>query len=88
MPLAAVSLRADEIYDAVREKILKNAESYPPGLLEQYNTQIRRIEEQAPGCEFISFPGFASLPNPPKPVYALTLRHWHCLTLNARTASI
>jgi hypothetical protein len=50
----------------IREKIHKNADTYPPGLLEQYEIQLRRIEEQAPGCELISIPCFMSFPHPPK----------------------
>jgi hypothetical protein len=70
MPLGALSPRAKEIHDAMADKIEKNANSYPPGLLEQYKIQLRRIEQEVPGCEMISFPAFHSFPNPPKPVRA------------------
>jgi hypothetical protein len=67
MPLEALSRRSEDIHGAVREKITKNADSYAPGLLEQYKIMLRRLDEGAPGCELISFPGFLSFPNPPKP---------------------
>jgi hypothetical protein len=88
MPLEALSPRGKEIHDAVREKIMKNADSYPPGLLEQYKIQLRRIEEQAPASELISIPGFMSYPNPPKPVRVVPRWCRRSLTSNARTGSI
>jgi hypothetical protein len=84
MSLEDVSPRGKEINNAAREKILKNADSYPAGLLEQYQIQLRRIEEQVPSCEFVSCPAFASTPNPPKPVrrfihYVIDV-HSSCIT--------
>ncbi|TFK47587.1 alcohol oxidase [Heliocybe sulcata] len=67
VPLTMLSKRADAIYKAAKEKIEKNASKYPPGLLEQYRIQLERLDRGAPGCEFISFPGFLSRPNPPQP---------------------
>jgi hypothetical protein len=75
MPLDALSPRAKEIHGDMADKIEKNADSYPPGLLEQYKIQLRRIEQQSPGCEMISFPGFLSFPNPPKPVRVSSEMH-------------
>ncbi|EPQ53452.1 alcohol oxidase [Gloeophyllum trabeum ATCC 11539] len=67
VPLQMLSKRADDIHKAARDKIEKNAAKYPSGLLEQYRIQLERLERGAPGCEYITFPGFLSQPNPPKP---------------------
>ncbi|TFK48618.1 alcohol oxidase [Heliocybe sulcata] len=67
VPLQMLSKRADEIHEAAKEKIENNASKYSPQLREQYKIQLERLEKGAPGCEFISFPGFLSRPNPPKP---------------------
>lgn len=66
VPLQMLSKRAEEIHKKAREKILKNEDKYPPGLLAQYRIQLERLERQSPGCEMIHFPGFLSRPNPPK----------------------
>ncbi|OSD04609.1 GMC oxidoreductase [Trametes coccinea BRFM310] len=63
--LGQISPKADEIIKATEEKILKNANNYPPGALEQYKILLERLRD-GPGCEFISFPGMCSRPNPPK----------------------
>ncbi|CDO76653.1 GMC oxidoreductase [Trametes cinnabarina] len=63
--LSQISPKADEIVKATEEKIWKNAKNYPPGLLEQYKLLLDRLRNSA-GCEFISFPGMLSRPNPPK----------------------
>ncbi|KAI0650509.1 GMC oxidoreductase [Trametes meyenii] len=63
--LHEISPRANDIIKATEEKILKNANNYPPGLLEQYKISLERLKN-APGCEFISFPGMCSKPNPPE----------------------
>ena len=41
---------------------MKNADSYPPGLLEQYKISLERLKNGV-GCEFISFPGLNSRPS-------------------------
>jgi len=66
-PLRKITARADQIIATAKEKILRNADKYPPGLLEQYKIQLERLEKDAPLCEIISLPGFLSGPNPPEP---------------------
>jgi hypothetical protein len=61
--LGMVSARADEIHRTAKKKIEANASKYPPGLLEQYEIQLERLNEGAPGIEFISHFGFASAPS-------------------------
>ncbi|KAI0331244.1 GMC oxidoreductase [Cubamyces sp. BRFM 1775] len=64
--LHQVTPRADEIIKAAEDKIMKNAASYPPGLLEQYKISLERLRHSA-GCEFIMFPGMLT-PYPNTPV--------------------
>ncbi|KAI0832660.1 GMC oxidoreductase [Trametes gibbosa] len=64
--LGQVSKRAPEIFKATEEKIAKNADSYPPGLLEQYKISLERLKDGV-GCEYITFAGMCSRPNPPVP---------------------
>ncbi|VDC02256.1 unnamed protein product [Peniophora sp. CBMAI 1063] len=66
-PLQLHSKRADEIHAAAIKKIEANKDKYPPGLWEQYQIQIQRLKDGAPGCEIVDVPGFLSFPNPPKP---------------------
>ncbi|KAA1466850.1 alcohol oxidase [Dentipellis sp. KUC8613] len=66
-PLQSYSDRADEIQRAAKEKILREADTYPPGLLEQYKIQIERWERRAAGVEIVVFNGFLAFPNPPTP---------------------
>ncbi|KAA1466849.1 alcohol oxidase [Dentipellis sp. KUC8613] len=66
-PLQSYSDRADEIQKAAKENILRNADSYPPGLLEQYKVQIDRMERLAAGVEIVMITGFLAFPNPPVP---------------------
>ncbi|KAH9899627.1 hypothetical protein C8Q73DRAFT_680554 [Cubamyces lactineus] len=54
--LHQITPRADEIIKAAEDKIMKNAASYPPGLLEQYKISLDRLRNSA-GCEIIIFPG-------------------------------
>ncbi|CDO78283.1 GMC oxidoreductase [Trametes cinnabarina] len=63
--LSQISPKADAIIKAAEDKVMKNANDYPPGLLEQYKILLDRLRNDA-GCEFISFPGMCSRPNPPK----------------------
>lgn len=60
--LDKVTPRAKEIIKATEDKIMKNANSYPPGLLEQYKISLERLKNGV-GCEFISFPGLNSRPS-------------------------
>ncbi|KAH7915955.1 hypothetical protein BJ138DRAFT_1169640 [Hygrophoropsis aurantiaca] len=64
--LASISDRAQSIYEAAREKIKANWNSYSPGLQDQYKIQLERLENASP-CEIILVPGFLSFPNPPAP---------------------
>lgn len=57
-----LSDKSGDIYKAAEEKIVRNADKYPPGLLEQYKIQLERLRTDAPGCEIISFPGHLSAP--------------------------
>ncbi|OCH96663.1 hypothetical protein OBBRIDRAFT_830066 [Obba rivulosa] len=57
----------DAIIEAAKEHILRNADTYPPGWLEQFKIHLERLENDAPTCEIITFPGFMSGPNPPEP---------------------
>ena len=66
-PLQLYSKRANEIHQAAIKKLEANKDKYPPGLWEQYQIQIERLKEHAPGCEVVNVPGFLSFPNPPKP---------------------
>ncbi|EIW61651.1 GMC oxidoreductase [Trametes versicolor FP-101664 SS1] len=63
--LSEISPRADEIFEAAEHKMMKNGNTYPPGLLEQYKISLERLKDGV-GCEFISFPGMCSQPNPPE----------------------
>ncbi|KII91114.1 hypothetical protein PLICRDRAFT_173018 [Plicaturopsis crispa FD-325 SS-3] len=64
-PLKAYSPRADELLEGIREKVKKNGDSYPPGVLDQYKILIERLERGAPGPEVISYPGLLTVRNPP-----------------------
>ncbi|TFY73449.1 hypothetical protein EWM64_g10563 [Hericium alpestre] len=73
--------RTEEIYKAAKETLLKNADGYPPGLLEQYKIQIERMERKAPGLEMVVIPGFLSAPNTPesaKKYYTILLINNQC----------
>lgn len=60
--LSEITPRADEIFQAAEHKMMKNGNSYPPGLLEQYKISLERLKDGV-GCEFISFPGMCSQPS-------------------------
>ncbi|KAA1474158.1 alcohol oxidase [Dentipellis sp. KUC8613] len=66
-PLQSYSDRADEIQKAAKENILRNVDTYPPGLLEQYKIQIERMKRGAAGAEIVVVTGFLAFPNPPVP---------------------
>jgi len=60
--LQAISDRGDDIIKAAREKFEKRV-TYPPGLKEQYELQLNRMErteDRAAHCEVILYPGFFS----------------------------
>jgi hypothetical protein len=65
--LDQLSLKAGEIHTAAQTKLMQDALEYPPGLRDQYKLMLERIARGSPGLELMSFPGFASRPNPPKP---------------------
>ncbi|KZT32740.1 alcohol oxidase [Sistotremastrum suecicum HHB10207 ss-3] len=65
-PLTTYTPRAQDLYDELSTKITENMDKYPPGLREQYDIQLERLEKGAPAFELISFPGFFSYPNPPE----------------------
>ncbi|CCM01757.1 uncharacterized protein FIBRA_03823 [Fibroporia radiculosa] len=65
VPLYMISDKADAIYKTIEEKITTNKDMYPPGLYEQYKVQLERLRKGAPGCEFITFPGYMSATKPP-----------------------
>ncbi len=60
--LGEITPRANEIFQAAEHKMMKNGNSYPPGLLEQYKISLERLKDGV-GCEFISFPGMCSQPS-------------------------
>ncbi|KAH9850810.1 GMC oxidoreductase [Lenzites betulinus] len=62
--LSQISSKAADIIKATEEKIAKNADNYPPGLLDQYKISLERLKNGI-GCEYITFPGMCSRPNPP-----------------------
>ena len=65
MPLQAISDRGDDILKAAREKFEKRS-SFPPGLKEQYELQLARMERtenRAAPYTMILTPGFISLPS-------------------------
>ncbi|THG98101.1 hypothetical protein EW026_g4042 [Hermanssonia centrifuga] len=66
--LDKVTSQAGTIYQYIKEMISDmDPETSPPGLMEQYKIMLERFEpgKGSPGCEFISFPGLLSHPNPP-----------------------
>ncbi|KIM67333.1 GMC oxidoreductase [Scleroderma citrinum Foug A] len=68
VPLQVISDRGDDIINAARKKFEERA-TYPPGLKEQYELQLNRMERtenRAAHCEVILYPGFLSHPNPPE----------------------
>ncbi|EMD40394.1 hypothetical protein CERSUDRAFT_91114 [Gelatoporia subvermispora B] len=67
LPLKAVSAKADVIIASFKDKLLKNADNYPPGLFEQYKIQLDRLETEVPGLEIIGNVGTAGGINPPEP---------------------
>jgi hypothetical protein len=69
-PLNQISPRAKQLHQSISERVIANNNSYPPGLLAQYEIMLARLERGAPGCEFISFPGFNSAPSSSPPVRA------------------
>ncbi|CCM05250.1 uncharacterized protein FIBRA_07460 [Fibroporia radiculosa] len=67
LPLDLITDKADAFYETIKKKITENAHRYPPGLMEQYEIQLERMRQGAPGCELICLPVFISVPNPPAP---------------------
>ncbi|EIN09187.1 alcohol oxidase, partial [Punctularia strigosozonata HHB-11173 SS5] len=63
--LDKVSGRAPEIIAHAR-KVMEDRSQLSPGLVDQYEIQLERLEGGAPGCEIISIPGFMSGPNMPE----------------------
>jgi hypothetical protein len=61
--LRKLSTRAEDIYKNARAKVMQDKNNYPPGLLEQYEIQLERLKNEAPGCEIISIPGLMSGPS-------------------------
>ncbi|EMD41655.1 hypothetical protein CERSUDRAFT_79287 [Gelatoporia subvermispora B] len=66
-PLRKITAKADAIISAAKARILEQADTYPPGRLEQFKIHLERLENDAPMCEIITFSGFMSGPNPPEP---------------------
>jgi len=65
VPLQAISDRGDDIIKAARKKFEERA-TYPPGLKEQYELQLNRMEraeDRAAHCEVMLYPGFLRLPS-------------------------
>ncbi|KAL6309726.1 alcohol oxidase [Sparassis latifolia] len=61
-----ISCKVDTIKQAAKINIMKNADTYPPGLMEQYKIQLEQLEKGiVPSCELISYPGMLSGSNLP-----------------------
>ncbi|KZT18421.1 hypothetical protein NEOLEDRAFT_1184313 [Neolentinus lepideus HHB14362 ss-1] len=81
VPLQMLSKCADEIFKAAKAKIWQNMDKHQPGLQAQDKIQRERLDQLAPRCEMIHFPGFLSRPNLPKEgkkdIMVLSLmNHW------------
>ncbi|CAL1708210.1 unnamed protein product [Somion occarium] len=61
-----ISSKARAIIQGARDAILAKIESYSSALQEQYKIQLERLENGAPSCEIVSFPGLSTMYNPPK----------------------
>lgn len=66
-PLHRISQDAERIYQDAKAAIdAMDPTSLLPGLLEQYETQLRRMDpgsSDIPNCELIGFPGHLSRPS-------------------------
>ncbi|GBE79756.1 GMC oxidoreductase [Sparassis crispa] len=61
-----ISCKVHTIKQAAKINIMKNADTYPPGLMEQYKIQLEQLEKGiVPSCELISYPGMLSGSNLP-----------------------
>jgi len=67
VPVNDISPNASRIISDAKELYKKKMETSQPWLKDQYATHLNRLERGGPGCEFISFPGLMSQPNPPQP---------------------
>ncbi|KAF4602559.1 hypothetical protein EYR40_005772 [Pleurotus pulmonarius] len=67
VPLDLLTDKAEEMKNAMRSKVLQNADTYLPGLLEQHKIMLERFDRRMPGCEIITIPKFLSRPNLPAP---------------------
>jgi hypothetical protein len=63
VPLDLLSPRAATIREQMTERVRANADKYPPGLKEQYDIQIERLERGAPACELMASSGCNSGPS-------------------------
>ena len=68
--------RAEEIIKAAEENISRNADNYPPGLLEQYKISLERLRNGV-GQELVTFPGCNSQPS----MFSLWSASLHRLTI-------
>ncbi|THH20334.1 hypothetical protein EW146_g1022 [Bondarzewia mesenterica] len=64
-PLEWFSSRGKELHEAQKKKVQENRDKYPPGLRDQYDIMVGRLDNLAPSCELMPFCGFSSFPNPP-----------------------
>ncbi|KAF4600560.1 hypothetical protein EYR38_005197 [Pleurotus pulmonarius] len=67
VPLDLLTDKAEEMKNSMRSKVLQNADTYLPGLLEQHKIMLERFDRRMPGCEIITIPKFLSRPNLPAP---------------------
>ena len=60
LPLSDVTPRSEALYEQAKKQIEEDARDskYPPGLLEQYNIQLGRIQNGGLEYEFIVTPTF------------------------------
>ena len=58
-----LSPKGDKIVEEARDKILKNWDSYPPELQDQYRIHLSRFERKAPCTELVLLKGLFSRPS-------------------------
>ena len=68
LPLDQITPEAQSIFQQAKKEVekLDIAGALPPGLKEQYDIQLHRLQPgtgKGPQCEFICFPGLLSQPS-------------------------
>jgi hypothetical protein len=65
-PLSRISPDHAALTHAVKRRLAAKLLALPPGLRAQYEVMLARLDDAAPCCEFMCFPG-TSMPAPPDP---------------------